>query len=321
MVNLMMFGMKRQVILSCALLGTLTVPASAAPWVANRCLYDNPDPLRARIRVAWANRWYAENPYGLASGHDSNYIAGSLRMAVKDFYDTYGIILYPVYVDAIKFQPFLGPGAPGTATVHVEWYQIAELPYTLKPQDVFNDGICEPEPSLLGSMRVLCPAGERTVASVSPGPIALRVPAKSSVFGRIPLIASTVHRYSVDPNAQGQVLRTLLMESGDRLTVTLLHPLVTSTGELKRAAELTIDDSLVRSDGSTDQIVGIEEQLRTEALYRLTPPGDAAASGLFVIDGYLTGSNTSQSEPTAELNRILIRQNIPDSLLIGAQPG
>lgn len=319
--NLMMFSMKRHALLSCALLGTLVVPASATPWMVNGCLYDSPDQLRARIRVAWANRWYAENPYGLPSGHDSTYISGSLRMMVKDYYDTYGIILYPAYMDSLTARRFLGPGAPGTATAHVEWYQIAELPYTLKPRDVFNDAICEPAPSLLGSMRVLLPAGERSVAALGTDQLTLRVPAKDSQFGRIPLVASRVHRYSVDLTAQGPVLRTLLMESGDRLTVTLLHPLVTSTGEFKRATELTVDDSLVRSDGSAERIVGIEERLGTEALYRLSPPEDAAASGLFVIDGYLTGSDTSQIEPTAELNRILIRQSIPDSLLPGAQPG
>ncbi|QRN93221.1 hypothetical protein JRI60_28935 [Archangium violaceum] len=96
---------------------------------------------------------------------------------------------------------------------------------------------------------------------------------------------------------------TLHLRSGGRLLVSPAHPLVNQEGWMLRAGELSVGDSLMRTDGSLDEVLLIEPGQDGEPQ---TP-----------LDGYLECPDTFQSERVEELNRLLLRGNVPDDLIPG----
>jgi hypothetical protein len=101
--------------------------------------------------------------------------------------------------------------------------------------------------------------------------------------------------------AQGGLL--LHLKSGSQLLVSPAHPLINQEGWMLRAGELSAGDSLMRTDGSLDELLVIE-------------PGHDDAQPT-PLDGYLQGPDTFQSERVEELNRLLMRDNVPDELTLG----
>jgi hypothetical protein len=96
---------------------------------------------------------------------------------------------------------------------------------------------------------------------------------------------------------------TLHLKSGEQLRVSPAHPLVNQEGWMLRAGALSVGDSLMRTDGSLDEVLFLEPGQEGEPQTRL--------------DGYLEGSETFQSEQVEELNRLILRGNVPDELTLG----
>jgi hypothetical protein len=96
---------------------------------------------------------------------------------------------------------------------------------------------------------------------------------------------------------------TLHLKSGGQMRVSPVHPLVNQEGWMIRAAALSAGDSLMRTDGSLDEVLFTEPGQEGEPQARL--------------DGYLEGSDTFQSEQVEELNRLILRGNVPDAFILG----
>lgn len=112
-------------------------------------------------------------------------------------------------------------------------------------------------------------------------------------------------------------IRVLNMASGGQLKVTENHPLLVSTGHMKTADNISVGESLIYQDGNYDVITSIDDIDFYGKVYNVQPDAsDASLNGQIVVaQGYLSGSMYYQNEGADLTNRLLLRSNIPDSLL------
>ncbi len=70
-----------------------------------------------------------------------------------------------------------------------------------------------------------------------------------------------------------------------------------------------------REDGSFDVIVSIDKKQLYTQTYNLRPVTTDLLSNIVVAQGFLNGSARFQSEFVDELNRVLLRANIPRDVI------
>lgn len=121
--------------------------------------------------------------------------------------------------------------------------------------------------------------------------------------------------YFTESQPSSDVLLTLTTIDGDPLTVTSNHPLVAEDGRIKEAALFEKGDALVRADGTTTEIVGIEEHAFEGKVYNIAPKSDLAAENIVVAQGYLNGSAKYQNKQVKDFERVMTRSVIPADLL------
>jgi len=290
---------------------------ASASWAPShyRCSHDQLDPTRAEGRQKWALRCATENPYNRAGGRDSRFWSLLYSAESKDAKDKYNIWLYPVYVDPDNaYDPWRGPGG-SAAESGLSAEQIMNTNCRLKPIQILQDGICEPG-CYTPDQTVLFEQGPIPIASAQEkGLTDVMTLAPEASFPRLALFKNSVLYYTLDPKPVKQKILTFRMASGGNLSVTTEHALVTDSGSLQKAREFRIGDHLVRKDGTADEIVDIESMDWTGRTYNLKPTTTDLISNILVAQGYLSGSGRFQSEYVEELNRLLIRHNLPDSLV------
>lgn len=296
-----------------------SMPGTAlATWAPShyRCTFDQLDATRAEGRQKWAMRGANLNPYNRPGGRDGRFWANIYTDEARRAKDQYGTWLYPVYVDPDdSYQPWKGPGAPGTASQSSSAIEIENLDPKLKSVQILQDGICEPGcytpnqnilfsdgPVAIGEAQRL---GRDDLMTLSPG----------ASFDKIELINNKVLHYTLDQRPAKQQILTFRMASGGHLSVTTEHPIVTPEGNLKRAREFLPGEHLIKQDGTLDEIVNVEEDFWTGRTINLKPTTTDLTSNILVAQGYLNGSGRFQSEYVEELNRLILRQNIPDELI------
>ncbi|WP_018692014.1 Hint domain-containing protein [Algicola sagamiensis] len=120
------------------------------------------------------------------------------------------------------------------------------------------------------------------------------------------------------------VLHTILVlktQSGGELKVTENHPLLVSTGHMRNAEDIHVGDKLIAENGSFDTIVSIEPIKYYGKVYNVKPNsnnenGVTSLNGQIVIaQGYLSGSFYYQNTGAHHVNRLVLRDRIPDNLI------
>jgi len=96
-------------------------------------------------------------------------------------------------------------------------------------------------------------------------------------------------------------------QSGGNLRLTPNHPVVTSEGTMKLAAEFKVGDSLVRLGGERDPIVSIRSFNHFGKVYNLFVKSNALHKNIVVTNGYLNGTAYFQNDGAQHLNRRLFR--------------
>jgi hypothetical protein len=304
----------------CAITVTLGFATQAsAAWAPSnyRCAFDqitNQD--QARGRQLWAKKWADADPYNISANKDQRFWASMFSQDALDSYNNYQTWLYPVYVDPNQgYDPVMGPGGAGSATSTLTGDQILNLDYTFKPVQVLMDGVCEPG-CYTPDQKVLFQSGAVPVEKAQQaGADDLITLSPESTLDAVQLINNTVERYTVDRDPVTQEVLHFRMASGGKLSVTLEHPLVTSQGSLRKAKEFIVGEHLVKQDGSLDEIVTIEKQSWYGKVYNLRPVSRDLTSNILVAEGYLNGSARFQSEYVEELNRLILRKNVPDDVI------
>lgn len=106
----------------------------------------------------------------------------------------------------------------------------------------------------------------------------------------------------------------LTMKSGGTLRITENHPMLKSDGRMVEAEDLKIGDQLVAHDGAFDEIIQKDHEDYVGKVYNVSPDSDSQEGHILVAGGYLTGSSWYQNEGVEQVNRIILRANVPDSL-------
>jgi hypothetical protein len=227
------------------------------------------------------------------------------------------IDLYPVYSDPNSPSGiWIGPGPKAAPTWHGNTFtEIKTRPYTLPTLTTKVDALCEagcytPEQELRFGDELIPVAAafestRQDVTTLAPG----------STFDSLSFIQNRVARWTVDIAPAEQTIITLRMDSGGELRVTTEHPLLTSEGVMKKATELVVGESLVKEDGSPDPIASMERNTIFTKVYNLRPATTDLISNILVAQGYLNGSARYQSEYVKYLNRVLMRNNIPEEVI------
>jgi hypothetical protein len=140
--------------------------------------------------------------------------------------------------------------------------------------------------------------------------------APDASMDRLSFQTGRVVAYTADVVDAEQTILNIRTRLGGHLRVTTNHPVLDGTGVMKQADEFQEGDELVREDGSLDPIVSIEKELYFGKTYNLKPSTYDAVTNIVVAQGFLNGSGRYQDKSVIEGNRILLRQNIPDSVFV-----
>ncbi|TMO04007.1 Hint domain-containing protein [Pseudoalteromonas sp. S558] len=136
-------------------------------------------------------------------------------------------------------------------------------------------------------------------------------------------IAYTVRNVDAYSESVKDVIHRILeikTRDGGSLKVTLNHPLLISTGHMKNAEDIHIGDSLITESGDFDEILSIEEVEFYGKVYNVRPDSDGAdgvsLNGQIVVaQGFLSGSMYYQNTGANHVNRLLLRDSLPDDLI------
>ncbi|MCP3137649.1 Hint domain-containing protein [Pyxidicoccus xibeiensis] len=131
---------------------------------------------------------------------------------------------------------------------------------------------------------------------------------------RLSFQTGRVVAYTADVVEAEQTILNIRTRLGGHLRVTTNHPVLDSSGVMKQADEFREGDELIREDGSLDPIVSVEKELYFGKTYNLKPSTYDAVTNIVVAQGFLNGSGRYQDKTVTESNRVLRRQNIPDSV-------
>lgn len=297
--------------------GTASAVWQPSYWrcAADQFPYSGPSvPLVSRLALG-RQHWAKD---ALAATNNQKYWVSAYDADVITALNTYGIDLYPVYMDLASptFAAWVGPGPNGTGALWSNTYLgIKAKDRNLKPASVEIAGICEPG-CYTGDQEIRFESGntpilealnadKKDVVTLSP----------DSSFGAFSFFTNEVARYTQDIEAAEQEILVFHMKSGGELKVTPKHPLLGPDGVMRTADELQDGDDLVQEDGSLDPIASIERTTMTTKVYNLRPVTTDLISNILVAQGYMTGSARYQSEFTEYLNRLLWRRKVPMELI------
>lgn len=124
-----------------------------------------------------------------------------------------------------------------------------------------------------------------------------------------------LHHFTVSPEPVVEEILTIRTGAGRELELTPLHPVMTANGRFARAGALKLGDLLVGADGRFDPVESITGKSQLEQVYNVQPNSSLAEENVVVAEGLLMGSVGLQNQDANDLNRILIRLNIPQGLL------
>ena len=138
---------------------------------------------------------------------------------------------------------------------------------------------------------------------------------ESSSMGDIRLKSLQVRSYVEEIRETNMEIIIFLTADGGELKVTDNHPLVDGNGEMREAKTFDVGDKLVRVTGETVAITNIKTINYFGKVYNLDPKSEGIEENLLVAEGFITGSARYQAIDLQDLNRAVLRSNIPSELL------
>ncbi|WP_018692017.1 Hint domain-containing protein [Algicola sagamiensis] len=130
-----------------------------------------------------------------------------------------------------------------------------------------------------------------------------------------------VDGYSESLKDVEHTILVLKTQNGGQLKVTENHPLLVSTGHMRNAEDIDIGEKLIAENGSFDTVVSIEPIKYFGKVYNVKPystdeNGMTELNGqIIVAQGFLSGSYYYQNRGLAHVNRLILRDQIPDNLI------
>jgi hypothetical protein len=120
-----------------------------------------------------------------------------------------------------------------------------------------------------------------------------------------------VERYTRDAlrDAPNEVVVIRTAEGGE-LTVTLEHPLIDGSGKMVRAKDLAPGDTLLHVSGRRHTVATTRRETLAERVYNLDVTAREETSQVFVVQGYLSGTNRQQRSELEDVNRVLFREQL-----------
>lgn len=235
--------------------------------------------------------------------------------------------LYPIYA-TMAGTAYIGPGpsgylanqgpagylagASGRATTKAG---VEAVTQGYKHAQVYNEWVCQPgcytpdqEVRFAGGMVPIQRAVDKGVIDV----VTL---APEATLDKLLFMTNEVASFTFDMKDAEQDILVFETASGNHIKVTTEHPLVAEDGSIRRAADFREGEGLVREDGSPDAITSIETVRWYGRTYNLRPVTTDLVSNVVVAQGYLNGSGRYQLEYLRELNRVILRENIPTDVI------
>ncbi|NRD75320.1 cell surface protein [Shewanella sp. VB17] len=270
---------------------SLNAVAADAPDLFKRCAQDSLNPAQARGRDLWAKtcKYISQRDYDYLLYDDD----GKLRARPK----------YPSFFKPNDFsQWFRAPIVSGSSCsvgIYTHVVNCVSSCYTPDQKLLFAEGeftIFDAVSQKIQRIVTLSDAAE---------------------LNNLAYTVKDVEAYSESITDIVHDIRVLNMASGGQLKVTENHPLLVSTGHMKTADNISVGESLIYQDGNYDVITSIDDIDFYGKVYNVQPDAsDASLNGQIVVaQGYLSGSMYYQNEGADLTNRLLLRSNIPDSLL------
>jgi hypothetical protein len=280
--------------------------AAEIPNVLRRCAEDSLDPVAALGRVEWLRKCIRENG-GDFHGFQLKHIYGLLN----DFNDDESVVprsrpMYPTFLSGET--SWIAPtDASAACTVPVGFTSgvvCVSSCYTPDQQILFKDGY-----------QVLFNAFRENKQGVA-------VLSSQSTLERPILAVGEQVEYTTEAVDTKNDIVEISTNAGPALKVTLNHPLLDDSGRMREAREFNVGDSLVKADGKAAQIVELRHSIHYGKVYNLSPALSKDADGqydlpaqILVAQGYLAGSNYFQNSGAKYMNRVLLRRQIPTSLI------
>ncbi|RKG72479.1 Hint domain-containing protein [Corallococcus terminator] len=131
----------------------------------------------------------------------------------------------------------------------------------------------------------------------------------------VQLQTNHVYSYTSETRDSEHLLYTITTEHGGKLRLTNEHPVVNSEGRMVRAADLKVDDELLRQDGTRERVVSVEKTTHFGKVYNLRPITRDQVTNVLVAQGFLVGSARYQNEDVGFMNRIILQRSVPEELL------
>lgn len=279
---------------------------TATPWetetycrdyVAHRCSHDSLSNSEAQKRYQWMVKCQDQVPVikeFLESFQDvkdsqKNAVSGGAR------------VLYPTFMNAgVKPEkPWIAPKDPKASCA--------------VPTKVYVSAVCvsscaTPEQMILTEIK-----GERHLKAQS------FIDALAAKTAQVVTLSarSTLRHQSLQTTAVSTWVTELLdgeheilvfkMHSGGELRLTPNHPLLSSEGVMREAADFRTGEALVRLGGVRDEIVSIHSTTHFGKVYNLFTASSEIHRNIVVTNGYLNGTAFFQNEGSQNLNRQLLR--------------
>jgi hypothetical protein len=136
-----------------------------------------------------------------------------------------------------------------------------------------------------------------------------------STIDQIAFQVSELKSYTVDPQEKMQDIVVIKTEEGGELKVTLNHPLVVSSGQIKEARQLKVGDKLITEEGTFEPIRSLETVKYFGKVLNVEMTDQNSLNNIVVAQGYLNGSVMYQNKTLKEVNRQVLRTLIPDTAL------
>ena len=146
-------------------------------------------------------------------------------------------------------------------------------------------------------------------------PKQITVVSESSTLDNLSYRNEDISLWTASIRSEPHVLRVLTMSSGKTLRITDNHPLVLSDGFVREAKDIKIGDSLVRSDGTPEQIIKVVNQDYFGKVYNVQPKGESAKGNIVIAEGYLSASNYYQNDGYELINERIFRSELPEEIL------
>lgn len=132
--------------------------------------------------------------------------------------------------------------------------------------------------------------------------------------GRLVLGSSPVATYTEDPTEKFQDIITF-KTAGNHIVVTPNHPMVDGRGYMVQARTLKVGDSLKNVQNGNEEIIEIQERQYFGKVYNVGLPSQDPLENIIVANDFLTGTVYFQNEGLVELNRLVMREFLPEVLL------